>query len=157
MRGPFPSDRLGLSPPCFVLTRPFRSTSLLSCLARVFTTLSETQDPLLLWTFALSALLNGVILAQMIVYRGNAAPTKGKVTPAPSTAAFGEKLSAVKEKVQTVTAQAVETEQQHHGQSSPAPAPAVSTPRRNPAAGAAAAGGSGGPGSAGRRYVRKLD
>lgn len=141
------------------MTRPFRSTSLLSCLARVFTTLSETQDPLLLWTFALSALLNGVILAQMIVYRGNKSPApKSRTAPAPATAAvLGEKLSAVKEKVQEVTAQAVETEQPHHGQSSPAPAPAVSTPRRNPAAGAAAAGGSGGPGSAGRRYVRKLD
>ncbi|KWU45024.1 mannose-P-dolichol utilization defect 1 protein, partial [Rhodotorula sp. JG-1b] len=42
--------------------------SLAGCLARVFTTMSETKDPLLLWNFALAALLNGVIFAQMIVY-----------------------------------------------------------------------------------------
>ncbi|GJN93487.1 hypothetical protein Rhopal_006544-T1 [Rhodotorula paludigena] len=43
--------------------------SLAGCLARVFTTRTETNDPVLFWGFALGALLNGVIALQMILYR----------------------------------------------------------------------------------------
>ncbi|GAA6050417.1 hypothetical protein JCM3770_004028 [Rhodotorula araucariae] len=44
--------------------------SLAGCLARVFTTRTETNDPVLFWGFALGALLNGVIALQMVLYRG---------------------------------------------------------------------------------------
>ncbi|BGP10468.1 hypothetical protein JCM10049v2_006356 [Rhodotorula toruloides] len=46
--------------------------SLAGCLARVFTTRTETSDPLLFWGFLLSALLNAVIAIQMLVYPSDA-------------------------------------------------------------------------------------
>lgn len=123
--------------------------------------MSETKDPLLLWNFALAALLNGVIFAQMIVYRGNTTTSSRRATPPLSSSrqgtlphvAVAEKVTAVKDRVVAGVASAVQEkvhlEQQEH-----------STPKKNPKAAAghaAAVTGSGGPGSAGRRYVRKLD
>lgn len=117
--------------------------------------MSETKDPLLLWNFALAALLNAVIFAQMILYRGN---TSSRRATSPSSrqgtlppVAVAEKVTAVKDQVAGVASavqEKVHLQQQEH-----------STPKKNPkAAGhAATVTGSGGPGSAGRRYVRKLD
>lgn len=41
-------------------------TALLGCLARIFTTLSELSDPVVLWGFILAAALNAVIALQMV-------------------------------------------------------------------------------------------
>ncbi|GAA5988812.1 hypothetical protein JCM10908_006181 [Rhodotorula pacifica] len=143
--------------------------SLAGCLARVFTTMSETKDPLLLWNFALAALLNGVIFAQMIFYRGNTAASKRTGATGSPHIAVAEKVTAVKDKVVEVASSAAAAAQdvrapllqQQQQQQQFQSAEGQSTPKRNPAAAAAAAAaagsGSGGPGSAGRRYVRKLD
>jgi mannose-P-dolichol utilization defect protein 1 len=37
-------------------------------LARVFTTVQEVNDPLLLWGYGLATALNGVLVLQMIMY-----------------------------------------------------------------------------------------
>ncbi|GAA5973191.1 hypothetical protein JCM11641_006314 [Rhodosporidiobolus odoratus] len=42
--------------------------SLAGCLARVFTTRTETNDPVLFWGFLLSALLNAVLAFQLFLY-----------------------------------------------------------------------------------------
>ncbi|BGP19084.1 hypothetical protein JCM10213v2_007171 [Rhodosporidiobolus nylandii] len=47
--------------------------SLAGCLARVFTTSTETNDPVLFWGFLLSAVLNGVIALQLVLYWGRSA------------------------------------------------------------------------------------
>ncbi|KAK6533802.1 hypothetical protein TWF694_002731 [Orbilia ellipsospora] len=47
-------------------------------LARVFTTLQEVDDPLILWSFLGGAILNAVLAAQMIYYWNSSAPAKGK-------------------------------------------------------------------------------
>ncbi|KAG0660946.1 hypothetical protein C6P46_004219 [Rhodotorula mucilaginosa] len=137
--------------------------SLAGCLARVFTTMSETKDPLLLWNFALAALLNGVIFAQMILYRGNTTTTSSRRAIPPSSSsrqgtlphvAVAEKATAVKDQVVAAGVASAGQEQEHLQQQE------HSTPKKNPKAAAghaAAVTGSGGPGSAGRRYVRKLD
>ena len=70
--------------------------------------MSETKDPLLLWNFALAALLNGVIFAQMILYRGNTTTTSSRRAIPPSSSsrqgtlphvAVAEKATAVKDQV----------------------------------------------------------
>lgn len=58
--------------------------ALLGCLARVFTTATEVKDPVVLWGFILAAILNAVIVCQMIAYWNNA-PTGG----VPSTQSLG--------------------------------------------------------------------
>ncbi|GAA5883685.1 hypothetical protein JCM3774_002953 [Rhodotorula dairenensis] len=130
--------------------------SLAGCLARVFTTMSETKDPLLLWNFALAALLNGVIFTQMLYYRSGSASrtTQSGVSTNPRVA-VAEKVAAVKDHVAGSAAPSAVPEQvsRQHQQR---PQAVHSTPKRNPAASASVTG-SGGPGSAGRRYVRKLD
>lgn len=45
--------------------------ALLGCLARVFTTATEVKDKVILWGFILAAVLNAVIVGQMIVYWNN--------------------------------------------------------------------------------------
>lgn len=45
-------------------------------LARIFTSLTETDDPLLFWGFALAAGFNGVILAELVVYWNGNEKTK---------------------------------------------------------------------------------
>lgn len=40
----------------------------LGCLARLFTTKQEVNDPLIFWGFAGAAVLNAVLVAQMIMY-----------------------------------------------------------------------------------------
>lgn len=42
--------------------------SLAGCLARVFTTATETKDPVLWWGFVLAAALNGILAVQMGMY-----------------------------------------------------------------------------------------
>lgn len=42
--------------------------ALLGCLARLFTTKQEVNDPLIFWGFAGAAVLNAVIAAQMVMY-----------------------------------------------------------------------------------------
>nr|XP_019046931.1 mannose-P-dolichol utilization defect 1 [Kwoniella bestiolae CBS 10118]OCF25861.1 mannose-P-dolichol utilization defect 1 [Kwoniella bestiolae CBS 10118] len=46
--------------------------ALLGCLARLFTTKQEVDDPLIFWGFAGAAILNAVLALQMIVYWKNA-------------------------------------------------------------------------------------
>jgi hypothetical protein len=46
--------------------------ALLGCLARVFTTATEVKDSVVLWGFILAAVLNAVIVFQMVVYWNNA-------------------------------------------------------------------------------------
>ncbi|WVQ80225.1 hypothetical protein IAT38_002330 [Cryptococcus sp. DSM 104549] len=69
--------------------------ALLGCIARLFTTKQEVDDPLIFWGFAGAALLNAVLAAQMILYwksgeereykvesrRGSASEKSGAVTP----------------------------------------------------------------------------
>ncbi|WVQ98269.1 hypothetical protein IAU59_005392 [Kwoniella sp. CBS 9459] len=45
--------------------------ALLGCLARLFTTKQEVNDPLIFWGFAGAAILNAVLALQMIVYWSN--------------------------------------------------------------------------------------
>jgi mannose-P-dolichol utilization defect protein 1 len=45
--------------------------ALLGCLARLFTTQQEVNDPLVLWGFLGAALLNLVLAAQMVAYWQN--------------------------------------------------------------------------------------
>lgn len=45
--------------------------ALLGCLARLFTTKQEVDDPLIFWGFAGAAVLNAVLAAQMVVYWKN--------------------------------------------------------------------------------------
>jgi mannose-P-dolichol utilization defect protein 1 len=45
--------------------------ALLGCLARLFTTKQEVNDPLIFWGFAGAALLNAVLAIQMIAYWKN--------------------------------------------------------------------------------------
>ncbi|GAA6041494.1 hypothetical protein JCM8097_001904 [Rhodosporidiobolus ruineniae] len=42
--------------------------SLAGCIARVFTTRTETNDPVLFWGFLLSAVANGIIALQILLY-----------------------------------------------------------------------------------------
>lgn len=126
--------------------------------------MSETKDPLLLWNFALAALLNGVIFAQMILYRGNTSSRRGSSSSSRQGGALphvavAEKVTAVKDRVVAGVASAVQEKAHLQQQQQQEAEVAHSTPKKNPkAAGhAATVTGSGGPGSAGRRYVRKLD
>ncbi|WWD21693.1 hypothetical protein CI109_106179 [Kwoniella shandongensis] len=50
--------------------------ALLGCLARLFTTKQEVDDPLIFWGFAGAALLNAVLAFQMIMYWNNSAEEK---------------------------------------------------------------------------------
>lgn len=119
--------------------------------------MSETKDPLLLWNFALAALLNGVIFAQMLYYRsvGSRSTSQSRVSPGPHVA---EKGGPVQD---PTSGGAASSAVRDKGAALPPQPPAAhSTPKRNPAGstpGSASVTGSGGPGSAGRRYVRKLD
>lgn len=45
--------------------------ALLGCLARLFTTKQEVNDPLIFWGFAGAALLNLVLAGQMVTYWNN--------------------------------------------------------------------------------------
>lgn len=48
-------------------------------IARIFTSLTETQDALLLWGFGLAAIFNAIILAQLVLYwNGNVKEQKRK-------------------------------------------------------------------------------
>lgn len=49
---------------------------LAGCLARVFTTATETGDATLFWSFASAAVLNAVIAAQMALYWKSEAPAR---------------------------------------------------------------------------------
>ncbi|KAI9747305.1 MAG: hypothetical protein M1815_004362, partial [Lichina confinis] len=53
-------------------------------LFRIFTTLQEVDDPLILWGFIVACILNAVIAAQMVYYWNGTAITRaaGKRTPA---------------------------------------------------------------------------
>jgi mannose-P-dolichol utilization defect protein 1 len=50
------------------------------CLARIFTSIQETGDQLVILSFVVAALLNGIIFLQMIIYWGsdNKKATKAK-------------------------------------------------------------------------------
>ncbi|GAA5836630.1 hypothetical protein JCM9279_000449 [Rhodotorula babjevae] len=129
--------------------------SLAGCLARVFTTRTETNDPVLFWGFALGALLNGVLALQMLLYR-NKTGIDAKRLERPHTA--------------TVTATGVERrEKEVPAVAAAAAAAAAAAPAQQqqpaglatPVKQVAGAGGAKqSPASAGgsaRRYVRKLD
>lgn len=59
-------------------------SGLLGCLARLFTTLQEVNDPLIFWGFAGGALLNVVLALQMIAYwrSDDQLPSLGNTKPA---------------------------------------------------------------------------
>ncbi|GAA5825922.1 hypothetical protein JCM11251_000054 [Rhodosporidiobolus azoricus] len=114
--------------------------SLAGCLARVFTTRTETNDPVLFWGFALGALLNGVIALQMLLY-------------------WNKSAIEIVEKQPDGSLETVETVTGVHKRELPAvvaasEAPALATPTKGSLAKKVAS-----PASAGsaRRYVRKLD
>ncbi|GAA5896601.1 hypothetical protein JCM8208_004243 [Rhodotorula glutinis] len=124
--------------------------SLAGCLARVFTTRTETADPVLLWGFALGALLNGVLALQMVLYRNKAAVDAPVV---------GDKRL---ERAHATTATGVERrEKEVPAVAAPAPAQQQPAGLATPVKQVAGAGGAKqSPASAGgsaRRYVRKLD
>ncbi len=48
--------------------------NILGCAARIFTTITEVNDPLVLWGFILSSILNVVIGIQMYAYWGRSGP-----------------------------------------------------------------------------------
>lgn len=50
--------------------------ALLGCVARLFTTSQEVNDPLIFWGFAAAGLLNAVLAAQMVMYWQNDSPTR---------------------------------------------------------------------------------
>jgi mannose-P-dolichol utilization defect protein 1 len=53
--------------------------ALLGCIARLFTTSQEVNDPLIFWGFAAAGLLNAVLAGQMLMYwKNNDAPAKYK-------------------------------------------------------------------------------
>ncbi|OLL23578.1 Mannose-P-dolichol utilization defect 1 protein, partial [Neolecta irregularis DAH-3] len=52
---------------------------LLGSLARVFTTITEVSDPLVLWGYVLAVVLNAVLVIQMVIYWTGA--KKGQVKP----------------------------------------------------------------------------
>ncbi len=52
--------------------------ALLGCLARLFTTKQEVNDPLIFWGFAGAALLNSVLVVQMVMYWKNGEPSDRK-------------------------------------------------------------------------------
>jgi mannose-P-dolichol utilization defect protein 1 len=60
---------------------------LLGSLARIYTTMTEVNDPLIFWGFLLSTVLNGVLVVQMIKYWN---------APATKKHAFPIKVNAVK-------------------------------------------------------------
>ena len=51
---------------------------LMGTIARVFTTLTETNDPLLFWGFALATIFNAVIAIQVIMYWNGNEQRRGK-------------------------------------------------------------------------------
>uniref|UniRef100_A0A915KHP6 Uncharacterized protein n=1 Tax=Romanomermis culicivorax TaxID=13658 RepID=A0A915KHP6_ROMCU len=40
------------------------------CSARIFTSVQETGDRLMIWTFIFATIMNGVIFAQILLYWG---------------------------------------------------------------------------------------
>lgn len=54
---------------------------LLGTMARVFTTVTETNDPLLFWGFALATIFNAVIAVQVILYWNGNEQKRGKNAP----------------------------------------------------------------------------
>lgn len=72
--------------------------SLAGCLARVFTSMTETNDPVLILGFAGAALLNAVLALQFFAYHGNkteeAVPTKPLVS--------NHQVEAIQEKIKNV-------------------------------------------------------
>ena len=52
--------------------------ALLGCIARLFTTSQEVNDPLIFWGFAAAGLLNAVLAAQMVMYWSNDLPGRSR-------------------------------------------------------------------------------
>lgn len=52
--------------------------ALLGCIARLFTTSQEVNDPLIFWGFAAAGLLNAVLAAQMVMYWQNDLPGRSR-------------------------------------------------------------------------------
>ncbi|KAL7415456.1 hypothetical protein BDY24DRAFT_409105 [Mrakia frigida] len=72
--------------------------ALLGCLARVFTTLTEVKDPLVMWGFLLAAALNAVIAAQMVLYWNNSSAGGLKEGNLGASSSEREKLREVEER-----------------------------------------------------------
>ena len=54
--------------------------ALLGCVARLFTTKQEVNDPLIFWSFAGAAAFNAVIAAQMVAYWNNEGSVRRRST-----------------------------------------------------------------------------
>lgn len=122
--------------------------SLAGCLARVFTTRTETNDPLLFWGFLLAAVLNGVIAVQMLVY-----PSDAKAAPKRN---LERPVELIGEKVKTATgiAQHEITSAAHLAQEKVG---AYSTPVKQAAGAGPKRTASPASGGSARRYVRKME
>lgn len=107
----------------------------------MFTTRTETNDPVLFWGFALGALLNGVIALQMVLYR-NEHDVEVVQKRADGRLEHAHTVTGVDRKELPAVAAA-----QPGG---------LATPVKQVAAGGAAKQSPASAGSA-RRYVRKLD
>ncbi|SJL10554.1 related to mannose-P-dolichol utilization defect 1 protein [Armillaria ostoyae] len=107
---------------------------ILGCIARLFTTMQEVGDPVVLAGFALALVLNGVLGAQLWMYWGTQAKTVEEEVPEP---AKEEVMTKVTEKVQAY-------EQPPRPQTPPRPhTPSYRTGTPPP--------------SGGRKWARKLD
>ncbi|KAG8938988.1 hypothetical protein FRC04_007203 [Tulasnella sp. 424] len=122
---------------------PVVIANVVGCLARVFTATTEVQDPLVLWGFILSSVLNVVIGVQLWAYWGNIAKGKGD-------------YRLPTEKVKVVSANGVELHAPKavrplYTANLGCPEPGRRTPPAySPARGSPAPGG-------GRRWTRKVD
>lgn len=115
--------------------------NIVGCVARVFTTLTEVQDPLVLWGFILSSILNVVIGIQMYAYWGKGDQQKYRLPTEKSNDVSGIELQT-KTPVKSELAPPVDT--------TPA------SGRRTPPGYSPAARGSPAPGGQ-RRWARKVD
>ncbi|KPV74015.1 uncharacterized protein RHOBADRAFT_37877 [Rhodotorula graminis WP1] len=119
--------------------------SLAGCLARVFTTRTETADPVLLWGFALGALLNGVLALQMLVYRNKV-----------DVEVFDKRPDGRLEQAH-VGATGVDRREVPAVAAAAAPSGGLATPVKQVAGAGAAKQSPASAGGSARRYVRKLD
>lgn len=127
--------------------------SLAGCLARVFTTMTETGDKTLWWSFVSASVLNGVIALQMLYY-WNASSRESKVAGKKSKSSSGRTVeSQLKEKANggavPVLSPPTSSGSTAAVVSPVTPGKAQGAPARQPASSAKR--------SASRNYTRKVD
>ncbi|KAG8996966.1 hypothetical protein FRB94_007954 [Tulasnella sp. JGI-2019a] len=127
--------------------------NMLGCFARVFTTLTEVKDPLVLWGFILSSILNTVIGVQMYAYWGRSEAAAAKYNLPTKARLNGEEKSsgeaaAIEMQPKSMSASATLSEADAGGRWTP---PAYS-PARTPSSTSIPATTPGG-----RKWARKID